>query len=224
MDPDNDPNIQHPRAAARRRAARRRLRRPRGAPRRAPARRTSCTSASTAPASWSTRSTGRRKGPRHWRIVLRCPECESRREGVFDQTVRGTARRRARPRLERAARRPAAHDAREHVRGNRVLRARARRRPDHSRATSSALSGSARRPRRRPARAAPSDRPAAIVRQRRLGLGDDRQRPLAGLVERAGGGDPLAQRLRLLGARPQRAPGRRRPARGRARARGSAAA
>jgi hypothetical protein len=26
-------------------------------------------------------------GPRHWRIVLRCPECESRREGVFDQTV-----------------------------------------------------------------------------------------------------------------------------------------
>jgi hypothetical protein len=24
-------------------------------------------------------------GPRHWRIVLRCPECESRREGVFDQ-------------------------------------------------------------------------------------------------------------------------------------------
>ncbi|MHB8533336.1 MAG: hypothetical protein ACYDC2_11520 [Solirubrobacteraceae bacterium] len=27
------------------------------------------------------------EGPRHWRIVLRCPECESRREGVFDQTV-----------------------------------------------------------------------------------------------------------------------------------------
>ena len=26
------------------------------------------------------------EGPRHWRIVLRCPECESRREGVFDQT------------------------------------------------------------------------------------------------------------------------------------------
>jgi hypothetical protein len=26
-------------------------------------------------------------GPRHWRIVLRCPECESRREGVFDQTA-----------------------------------------------------------------------------------------------------------------------------------------
>ncbi|HUB74553.1 MAG TPA: hypothetical protein VL979_11010 [Solirubrobacteraceae bacterium] len=25
------------------------------------------------------------EGPRHWRIVLRCPECESRREGVFDQ-------------------------------------------------------------------------------------------------------------------------------------------
>ncbi len=26
-------------------------------------------------------------GPRHWRIILRCPECESRREGVFDQTA-----------------------------------------------------------------------------------------------------------------------------------------
>jgi len=27
------------------------------------------------------------EGPRHWRVVLRCPECESRREGVFDQTT-----------------------------------------------------------------------------------------------------------------------------------------
>jgi hypothetical protein len=27
------------------------------------------------------------EGPRHWRIVLRCPECESRREGVFNQTA-----------------------------------------------------------------------------------------------------------------------------------------
>jgi len=27
------------------------------------------------------------EGPRHWRIILRCPECESRREGVFDQTA-----------------------------------------------------------------------------------------------------------------------------------------
>ncbi len=25
------------------------------------------------------------EGLRHWRIVLRCPECESRREGVFEQ-------------------------------------------------------------------------------------------------------------------------------------------
>jgi hypothetical protein len=25
------------------------------------------------------------EGPRHWRIVLRCPECEARREGVFEQ-------------------------------------------------------------------------------------------------------------------------------------------
>lgn len=27
------------------------------------------------------------EGPRHWRIVLRCPECEARREGVFEQTI-----------------------------------------------------------------------------------------------------------------------------------------
>ena len=27
------------------------------------------------------------EGPRHWRIVLRCPECEARREGVFEQTL-----------------------------------------------------------------------------------------------------------------------------------------
>ncbi|HTA05581.1 MAG TPA: hypothetical protein VK774_04395 [Solirubrobacteraceae bacterium] len=27
------------------------------------------------------------EGVRHWRIVLRCPECESRREGVFEQAV-----------------------------------------------------------------------------------------------------------------------------------------
>lgn len=27
------------------------------------------------------------EGSRHWRIVLRCPECESRREGVFDQSA-----------------------------------------------------------------------------------------------------------------------------------------
>lgn len=23
-------------------------------------------------------------GPRHWRVVLRCPECEARREGIFE--------------------------------------------------------------------------------------------------------------------------------------------
>ena len=27
------------------------------------------------------------EGARHWRMVLRCPECEARREGVFEQTV-----------------------------------------------------------------------------------------------------------------------------------------
>jgi hypothetical protein len=27
------------------------------------------------------------EGTGHWRIVLRCPECEARREGVFEQSV-----------------------------------------------------------------------------------------------------------------------------------------
>ena len=27
------------------------------------------------------------EGAHHWRILLRCPECESRREGVFEQTA-----------------------------------------------------------------------------------------------------------------------------------------
>jgi hypothetical protein len=27
------------------------------------------------------------EGTRHWRVVLRCPECESRREGVFAQAA-----------------------------------------------------------------------------------------------------------------------------------------
>ncbi len=27
------------------------------------------------------------EGVRHWRIMLRCPDCESRREGVFEQTA-----------------------------------------------------------------------------------------------------------------------------------------
>ena len=27
------------------------------------------------------------EGARHWRIVMRCPECEARREGVFEQSL-----------------------------------------------------------------------------------------------------------------------------------------
>ncbi|MEA2141458.1 MAG: hypothetical protein QOC91_1557 [Solirubrobacteraceae bacterium] len=27
------------------------------------------------------------EGVRHWRIILRCPDCESRREGVFEQAA-----------------------------------------------------------------------------------------------------------------------------------------
>jgi hypothetical protein len=37
-----------------------------------------CRSELVYPLDWS------EEGPRHWRIVLRCPECESRREGVFE--------------------------------------------------------------------------------------------------------------------------------------------
>ncbi len=40
-----------------------------------------CTGELVYPLDWS------EEGPRHWRIVLRCPECESRREGVFDQAA-----------------------------------------------------------------------------------------------------------------------------------------
>ncbi len=35
----------------------------------------------TYPLDWS------EEGPRQWRIVLRCPDCESRREGVFEQSA-----------------------------------------------------------------------------------------------------------------------------------------
>jgi hypothetical protein len=42
-----------------------------------------CASELVYPLDWS------EEGPRHWRIVLRCPECESRREGVFDETAVG---------------------------------------------------------------------------------------------------------------------------------------
>jgi hypothetical protein len=40
-----------------------------------------CAGELTYPLDWS------EEGARHWRIVLRCPECESRREGVFEQGV-----------------------------------------------------------------------------------------------------------------------------------------
>jgi hypothetical protein len=40
-----------------------------------------CTGALVYPLDWS------EAGPRQWRLLLRCPECESRREGVFEQAV-----------------------------------------------------------------------------------------------------------------------------------------
>jgi hypothetical protein len=40
-----------------------------------------CAGELTYPLDWS------EEGPRHWRILLRCPECESRREGVFEQAA-----------------------------------------------------------------------------------------------------------------------------------------
>jgi len=38
-----------------------------------------CSSELVYPLDWS------EEDARHWRVVLRCPECEARREGVFDQ-------------------------------------------------------------------------------------------------------------------------------------------
>lgn len=40
-----------------------------------------CAGALVYPLDWS------EEGPRHWRVILRCPECESRREGVFEQAA-----------------------------------------------------------------------------------------------------------------------------------------
>lgn len=40
-----------------------------------------CSSELVYPLDWT------EEGSRHWRIVLRCPECEARREGVFEQEV-----------------------------------------------------------------------------------------------------------------------------------------
>lgn len=40
-----------------------------------------CASELVLPLDWS------EEGHRRWRIVLRCPECESRREGVFEQAA-----------------------------------------------------------------------------------------------------------------------------------------
>lgn len=40
-----------------------------------------CASELVLPLDWS------EEGRRRWRIVLRCPECESRREGVFEQAA-----------------------------------------------------------------------------------------------------------------------------------------
>lgn len=40
-----------------------------------------CSSVLVYPLDWT------EEGPRHWRIVLRCPECEARREGVFEQEI-----------------------------------------------------------------------------------------------------------------------------------------
>lgn len=40
-----------------------------------------CTSELVYPLDWA------EEGTRHWRIVLRCPECEALREGVFEQAV-----------------------------------------------------------------------------------------------------------------------------------------
>ena len=98
----------------------------------------------------------------------------------------------------------------------------ARRGPDHRRRLPLRLSCSAAPRRRRPGRAAaavPASKPARG--ELALAFGDHLQRPGADPLQRPGRGDPLAERL---GARRvERAAGRSRGARGRARRRGSAA-
>ena len=87
MNPDNDPNILP--GASRPPASRQTSSTASSGQRRQPAAGAPdqlhvcfhCAGELVYPLDWS------EEGPRHWRIVLRCPECESRREGVFDQTA-----------------------------------------------------------------------------------------------------------------------------------------
>ena len=102
------------------------------------------------------------EGARHWRIVLRCPECESRREGVFEQT----AVERLDDELDRATGDCSATcgaDPRQHVRTKSSLHPRARRGPDRA-----AVGLSSRRRLRQPASAvALDDRVRHQIQQRR---------------------------------------------------------
>ena len=207
---EKDPEIQHPVRAADVGL------RPASSRSAAPARPSSCTSASTARASWYTRSTGPKRAPATGACSCAARNASPAARGSSSRRP-WKARRRARPRLQRPAGRPAADDPRQHVRGNRVLRPGARGGPDHAeRLLEGCFSGSAPRPRRRRGPAAPRGR-RQRRRERRLGLGDHRQRPLARLLEGAGGGDPFAQLL--APARPPRARAGRTP-RARLRARG----
>ena len=131
-----------------------------------PSRTRSCTSASTATPTSSTRSHWDEAGPENWDVLLRCPNCECYREGIFAQdTVE-----RFDEELDRGAdalgARLQAPDARQHGRGDRPLR-RAPSRPTPSSprtsrplaAGSSRLRATSRRtapPRRRPPGAAPA--------------------------------------------------------------------
>ena len=159
---------------------------------------------------------------RHWRIVLRCPDCESRREGVFEQAAVELLD----DELDRAAG-ALLGDLRRMTHANmseevdffvRALDAdliyafrllRLTRRGCLSVALDDRVGDQV--------RAAPRARRAGS-RQRRLRLGDDRQRALARLVQSARRGDPLAQLLGLLGAcSARRGRSSRAPARARAR-------
>ena len=138
-------------------------------------------------------------------------------------------RRGARPRHRRPGARLQAPDAREHGRGDRPLRRRARRRTRSCPKTSSpprrSLRRSARRRRRRPARArAGARRRARASPASAFAVGDVASACLARLAQRAGRRDAVADGGRLAGSVHRRAAGRARAAPGRARGRGSAAA
>ena len=115
----------------------------------------------------SNRSTGRLPGSTHWRVTLRCPNCEWTGTGVFGQEDRRPFRSRAGPRNEGSCRRCSRASARACMEADvEAVHARARERP-HSpeRLLESSL----------PLRSSRSTKPPSASSSSRLALSDRRQ-------------------------------------------------